>query len=240
VGRLVKSGAAPFAPYRLRYATLMGTSASSGTVRNYFPAHAAWRLPGGGPIFDGFLLTSTNGNEPLPIVDVPMELIRRAFEINVFAHLDLARRVVPQMMKRKRGRIVWTSSQAGIYAPPFLGAYAATKHAIEAIASNMRAELNLFGIGVATINPGLYKTGFNETGAESYQQWSANADVLVPMPPADPVMLLQHDPQPMIDAMIDVIPDKGSAYRTMLPEDAVVESKLAQELAWTNKSLGAP
>ena len=29
-------------------------------------------MPEGGPIFDGFLLTSTNGNTPLPIVDVPM------------------------------------------------------------------------------------------------------------------------------------------------------------------------
>lgn len=174
------------------------------------------------------------------IVDVPMELLRRAFEINVFAHLDLARRIVPQMLKRKRGRIVWTSSMAGLYAPAFLGAYAATKHAIEAIASNMRAELNLFGIGVATINPGLYETGFNETGAESYRQWSQRAEVLVPMPPTGPVMLLQHDPQPMIEAMIDVIPDRNSAYRTMLPEDAVVETKLAQQLAWTNKAHGIP
>ena len=170
------------------------------------------------------------------IVDVPMELLRRAFEINVFAHLDLARRIVPQMMKRKRGRVVWTSSQAGLYAPPFLGAYAATKHAIEAIASNMRAELNAFGIGVATINPGLFATGFNETGAESYRQWSGDREVLVPMPPAGPVMLLQHDPQPMIDAMIEAIPDAKSAYRTMLPEEAVVETKLAQELGWTTKA----
>jgi short-subunit dehydrogenase len=174
------------------------------------------------------------------IVDVPMELIRRAFEINVFAHLDLARRIVPQMIKRKGGRIVWVSSQAGLYAPPFLGAYAATKHAIEAIASNMRAELSLFGIGVATINPGFFRTGFNETGAESYQQWSKRVDVMVPMPPAGPVLALQHDPQPMIDAMIDAIPDKKSLYRTMLPEDAVVETKLAQELAWTNKAHGVP
>jgi short-subunit dehydrogenase len=174
------------------------------------------------------------------IVDVPLPLIRRAFDINVFAHLDLARRVIPQMMKRKRGRIVWTSSQAGLYAPPFLGAYAATKHAIEAIASTMRAELNLSGIGVATINPGFFRTGFNETGAESYGQWSADVDVLVPMPPAGPLMALQHDPQPMIDAMIEVIPDKNSAYRTMLPEDAIVETKLAQELAWTNKAIGIP
>ena len=60
------------------------------------------------------------------------------------------------------------------------------------------------------------------------------------MPPAGPVLALQHDPQPMIDAMIDVIPDKKSLYRTMLPEDAVVETKLAQELAWTNKAHGVP
>ena len=134
------------------------------------------------------------------IVDVPMELVRRAFEINVFAQLDLARRIVPQMIKRKRGRIVWTSSQAGLYAPPFLGTYAATKHAIEAVASVMRAELTWHR--VATINPGFYRTGFNETGAESFGQWSGQREVLVPMPPR-PLLALQHDPQPMIDAMIE-------------------------------------
>ena len=89
VGRLVKSGAAPFAPYRLRHATLMGTSASSGTVRNYFPGHAAWRLPDGGPIFDGFLLTSTNGNEPLPIVDVPVVQMPTQTEVTTWAEAGI-------------------------------------------------------------------------------------------------------------------------------------------------------
>lgn len=72
VGRLIKSKTGPFAAYDVRRATLMGTSASSGTVRTYLPAHANFRMPDGGPIFDGFLLTSTNGNTPLPVVDVPM------------------------------------------------------------------------------------------------------------------------------------------------------------------------
>jgi len=92
VGRLVKSGAAPFAPYRLRYATLMGTSASSGTVRNYFPAHAAWRLPDGGPIFDGFLLTSTLGNTPMPIVDVPIIQMPTQTEVATYAQQGIAYR----------------------------------------------------------------------------------------------------------------------------------------------------
>ena len=72
VGMLVKSGTGPFAAYRARHLTLMGTSASSGTVRNYLADHPHLRLANGGAIFDGFLLTSTNGNAPLPIVDVPM------------------------------------------------------------------------------------------------------------------------------------------------------------------------
>ena len=71
-GMLIKSGTGPFAGYKVQAITLMGTSASSGTVRNYLPDHSTLRRANGAPIFDGFLLTSTNGNTPLPIVDVPM------------------------------------------------------------------------------------------------------------------------------------------------------------------------
>ena len=85
VGRLVKSRGGPFAPYRVQHMTLMGTSASSGTVRAYLEAHANLRLPGGGPIFDGFLLTSTNGNAPLPVVDVPMIQMPTQTEVTTWA-----------------------------------------------------------------------------------------------------------------------------------------------------------
>ena len=40
----------------------------------------------------------------------------------------------------------------------------------------------------------------------------------------------------MIDAMVETIPEKKGAYRTMLPEDAVVETKAAQALAWELKA----
>ena len=89
VGALVKSGAAPFASYAIRQVTLMGTSASSGTVRGYFPAHAARRLAGGRPIYDGFLLTSTNGNEPLPIVDVPVIQMPTQTEVTTWAEAGI-------------------------------------------------------------------------------------------------------------------------------------------------------
>lgn len=174
------------------------------------------------------------------ILDVPMERVRASFEINVFRHLELARLVLPQMLKRRRGRVVWMSSLAGLLTPPFLGTYAATKHAIEAIAAAMRVELVGRGISVATLNPGLYRTGFNDTGAESSRQWAGTRGEQVRMPPAGPVLAAQHDPQPMIDEMVRVIPDRTSRYRTMLPADAVAEAKAAQELGWTADSLGLP
>lgn len=182
------------------------------------------------------LVLNAGVQETGSLIDIPLELVRRSFQINVFAHLDLAQRIVPQMIKRKSGKVVWVSSQAGLYAPPFMGAYAATKHAIEALASTMKAELNPFGIGVATINPGLFTTGYNETGAETHHQWGGQKAVLIPMPPAGPLLALQHDPQIMIDAMIESIPDKRGSYRTMAPEDAVVETKAAQALGWTQKA----
>ena len=182
------------------------------------------------------LVLNAGVQETGSLIDIPMPLVRKSFEVNVFAHLDLAQRIVPQMMKRKSGKVVWVSSQAGLYAPPFMGAYAATKFAVEGIAFAMRQELVPFRIGVATINPGLYRTGYNETGAETHAQWSAHKDVLIPMPPAAPLMALQHDPQPLIDAMVETIPDRKGPYRLMMPEDAVVESKAAQELAWVMKA----
>jgi hypothetical protein len=89
-GRLMKSEAmigrtGPLAGYNVRRVTLMGTSASSATVRNYLGVHADLRMPDGGPIFDGFLLTSTLGNTPLPIVDVPMIQMPTQTEVTMYA-----------------------------------------------------------------------------------------------------------------------------------------------------------
>jgi short-subunit dehydrogenase len=182
------------------------------------------------------LVLNAGVQETGSLVDIPMDLVRRSFEVNVFRHLELARALLPAMIARKSGKVVWMSSQAGLYAPPFMGAYAATKHAIEGLAFAMRQELALLGVQVMTINPGLYRTGYNETGAESHQQWSGRSDELIPMPPAAPLLALQHDPQPMIDAMVAAIPDYRSVYRLMMPEDAVVETKAAQALAWTLRS----
>ena len=83
VGALLKSNApsSPLAGLQVRRMTLMGTSQSAGTLRRYLAAHAAWRMPDGAPIFDGFLPTSTAG-DPMPKVDVPVIQIPTQTEVH--------------------------------------------------------------------------------------------------------------------------------------------------------------
>jgi hypothetical protein len=85
VGMLIKSRGGPFAAYDVKRITLMGTSASSGTVRSYLPVHLDSRMADGKPIYDGFLLTSTNGNTALQIVDVPMIQMPTQTEVQTHA-----------------------------------------------------------------------------------------------------------------------------------------------------------
>jgi hypothetical protein len=84
-GRWLKAGTGPLAEYNVKRVTLMGTSASSQTVRNYLGVHADQRMPDGKPIFDGYLLTSTLGNTPLPIVDVPIVQMPTQTEVTMYA-----------------------------------------------------------------------------------------------------------------------------------------------------------
>jgi hypothetical protein len=83
VGALLKSNGptSPLSGLPVRRLIMMGTSQSAGTLRGYLPAHAAWRMPGGTPIFDGFLATSTAGM-PIPTIDVPLIQVATQTEVH--------------------------------------------------------------------------------------------------------------------------------------------------------------
>jgi hypothetical protein len=75
VGRLIQSnlrGGPMGDRYKVKHMILSGTSDSSGATRAYMaPAHATFRMPDGGPIYEGFFVTSTLGNDIVAITDVP-------------------------------------------------------------------------------------------------------------------------------------------------------------------------
>jgi len=109
------------------------------------------------------------------VVDIPADNMRHEFEVNVIGPLLLTQGIAKQMVKRRTGRIVWVSSREGLNVNPFTGVYAASKHAVEAIAETMSLELQEFGIEVATVNPGPFLTGFNDRGFDTWRSWDDDA-----------------------------------------------------------------
>jgi NAD(P)-dependent dehydrogenase (short-subunit alcohol dehydrogenase family) len=84
----------------------------------------------------------------------------RQFDTNVFGVLRPERAVAPRMRARGSGTIVNISSLTGFVGSPFQGAYAATKHAVEALSESLRFELAPYGVQVVIVEPGSYDTGF--------------------------------------------------------------------------------
>jgi len=166
------------------------------------------------------------------LTDVPMTLVRATFETNVFAHLTLTKGFLPKMFERGSGRIVWTSSDAGLQTPPFGGAYTASKWAIEAIAATLREELRPRNIQVATVQPGVYGTGFNDTALEGSAYWYDPDTALLPPFPPPYTLPDQADPKPMIDEMVRIITGESNRYRTVYPKEMEAEVRRHQAAEW--------
>jgi short-subunit dehydrogenase len=172
------------------------------------------------------LVNNAGIGEGGPIAEVPLDLVRRNFEVNVFAPLALTQRVVKNWVAGGiHGKVVFISSMGGLFSPPGFSAYAATKHAIEAIAEAMQEELRTFGIQVQTINPGAYLTGFNEAMAENAFRWLDDAvnftkrDMMREM--ANGLIGNEQgrlDPSDMIAKMVEAIPARRGKFRNIHPK----------------------
>jgi len=91
--------------------------------------------------------------------DVDVAELEALFALNVIAPLRLAQLALPALEKT-RGAIVMMSSVAGVVSSPKLGAYSASKFALEAIAIALRAELADKHVAVVVIRPGPVDTPF--------------------------------------------------------------------------------
>ncbi len=92
-----------------------------------------------------------------PLEDLPVAELRRQLEVNVVGQLAVAQAVLPAL-RAARGRVVIVGSIAGRSALPFLGAYAISKFALEAMADSLRLELAPDGIEVSLVEPGSIAT----------------------------------------------------------------------------------
>ncbi len=100
-----------------------------------------------------------------PVEEVPLAEARRLFDTNFFGLARLTQLVIPGMRARGGGRIINLSSVFGRFAVPGGAYYAASKHAVAALADALRLELAGFGIHVVLIEPTAARTSLNANTA---------------------------------------------------------------------------
>jgi NAD(P)-dependent dehydrogenase (short-subunit alcohol dehydrogenase family) len=100
-----------------------------------------------------------------PLELVPLDELRRQLEVNVVGQVAVLQALLPAL-RRTHGRVVLMGSIGGRSALPFLGPYAASKHALEAFADVLRIELAPWEIAVSIVEPASVKTAIWTKGAE--------------------------------------------------------------------------
>lgn len=100
---------------------------------------------------------------PGPLMHLPLAQLRSQFEINVIGLLAVIQQFLPLLGAQEDppfapGRIINIGSVSGRVTYPFMGGYAASKHALEAISDALRRELMIYGIDVILIEPGTTRT----------------------------------------------------------------------------------
>jgi NAD(P)-dependent dehydrogenase (short-subunit alcohol dehydrogenase family) len=108
---------------------------------------------------------------PGPLEFLPLDDLRSQMEVNVIGQVAVTQSFLP-LLRKGKGRIVNIGSIGGRMATPFLGAYNASKFALEALTDSLRMELKPWGISVSIIEPGSIDTRLWEKGQDA-------ADVLL-------------------------------------------------------------
>jgi NAD(P)-dependent dehydrogenase (short-subunit alcohol dehydrogenase family) len=156
---------------------------------------------------------------PGPLLHLPIDEFRRQIEVNLIGQLAVTQAFAPLLGAREPqggppGRIVNMSSVGGRLASPFLGAYNASKFALEGMSDALRQELTIYGIAVVLIEPGMIATpiwdkadeaDFTPTDATIYgpaarrvQKWAVENGRAAPGPEkvAEAVLRALTEPRP--------------------------------------------
>ncbi len=103
------------------------------------------------------------------VLDVPINKIKENYDVNIFGSINVLKVIYKYMYEIGSGRIVIMSSLLGIIPFKFLGIYSSTKSALISLSIALKKELTMINknIKICLIEPGAYKTGFNEVMLEN-------------------------------------------------------------------------
>ncbi|MET8473628.1 oxidoreductase [Streptomyces sp. NPDC006422] len=150
--------------------------------------------------------------------------LRDLMDLHFFGPAALTRAVLPHMRGRRSGTIVQLTSMGGRFAFAGVGAYCATKFALEGLSEALAAEVAPLGIRVLIVEPGAFRTGF--AGSASLAPAStldAYRDTVGPVLSALPGGSGQEpgDPAKAAAALLTAIDAEQPPLRLPLGNDAV-------------------
>jgi short-subunit dehydrogenase len=96
--------------------------------------------------------------------------IDRLIAVNLAAPIRLTRALVPAMVERRRGHVVFVASIAGATGVRHEAVYAATKAGLIYFADSLRYELRDSGVGVSVVLPGVVDTPFFDRRGRPYDR----------------------------------------------------------------------
>ncbi|MFJ3407395.1 oxidoreductase [Promicromonospora sp. NPDC090134] len=177
------------------------------------------------------------------VEETSMEQLRGIMEVNFFGTAAVTKAVVPVLREQGSGTIVQMSSLGGRLTFPGMGAYDATKHAIEALSEALSTELAPLGIRVLLVEPGMFRTKMSGSlviAAENpaYEASSGGVRQMV----AGVVGSEPGDPAKGAAAIVEVLAAENPPLRLVLGSDAVDmlrthhESLLADMTTWETLS----
>ena len=111
------------------------------------------------------------------VIDNPIEMVQKLFNLNIMSYYALIREVLPKMIQQKSGSIVMTSSVNGnVYFPPKKVAYSTSKAAVSAMGRCLSIELKPYNINVNVVTP----AGVETKMAEDLRKWGQQMPITVP------------------------------------------------------------
>ncbi|MFF1870406.1 oxidoreductase [Streptomyces sp. CB03911] len=173
--------------------------------------------------------------------------LRDLMDLHFFGPAALTRAVLPAMRRQGSGAVVQLSSMGGRFSFAGVGAYSATKFALEGLSEALALEVAPFGVKVVIVEPGSFRTGFAGGGAllesaplDAYRE--TVGPVREALPQSDGTQ--PGDPAKAAAAILAALAAERTPLRLVLGNDATdailanADAARAELLAWEQVSRG--
>ncbi|MEW2117357.1 SDR family NAD(P)-dependent oxidoreductase [Streptomyces sp. NPDC005474] len=166
--------------------------------------------------------------------------LRAQMETNFFGAMWVTQAVLPLMRSQHSGKILQVTSEGGVRAFPGIGAYHASKWALEGLSESLAQEVAAFGIHITNVEPGPYATDWLARGARHSERHPDYTEVHAATAPDFEV----GDPRATRDAILRIVDADQPPLRIFLGKSftdvaALYEERLNTWRQWQPVSLAA-